>query len=82
MSNTRWNLLGLALISGSMLAQSLAGRSLGGAVACLAVDAFAAGILFRGVVDGRRRAREKADASVKDLVKVHRPGGEADEERD
>jgi hypothetical protein len=81
MSNSRWLLLSLALILGTMLTLPPMASSLGGIVAGLCVNAFAAGILFRGMVDGRRRLREKADvlfdASVEDLVKVHRLGGEA-----
>jgi hypothetical protein len=77
MSNSRWLLLSWVLIFATMLAVPLAGRSLGGSIVGLYVNAFAAGILFRGMVDGPRRARERADAifdaSVRDLVKVHRP---------
>jgi hypothetical protein len=82
MNEVRWILLSGILLMGSCAAWPLTRDSLDGSLWCFSVAGFAAGILFRGMVDGRYRAREEADASVdasvKDLVKVHRPGGGAD----
>lgn len=60
MSDTRWNLLNWALMLATWLAWPWieASRSVDGRLACMIVNAFVMGVVFRGIVGGPRR-REK-----------------------
>jgi hypothetical protein len=81
MNEARWILLSLALLAGSCIAWPFVSGSpdADGSLWCFSVAGFAAGAMFRGVIDGPRREERRVvrddweDAWDDARVRVYRP---------